>query len=189
MPPKSDARQQMIRSGMELFRERGVHRTAFADVLERSGAPRGSVYYYFPGGREQFSTEVVEWAGTTMADGLRALGDARTPAQAFDAFTSAWREQLLASDYEAGCPILAAAIEGAEGGEARRAAGAAFSSWLDVLAHSLSPTPSDEDRALAATLLAGVEGAVALARGMQSIEPYDRVVTTLRDLVLRSTES
>src|SRR3712207_8589123 len=48
-----------------LFRssERGVQGTSFADVLEHSGAPRGSIYHHFGGGKTQLAEEATRWAG------------------------------------------------------------------------------------------------------------------------------
>ena len=62
MPRQSDARDRMIQSAALLFRERGIEGTAFADVLQRSGAPRGSVYHHFPGGKQQLAEEATRWA-------------------------------------------------------------------------------------------------------------------------------
>src|SRR5207245_307823 len=62
MPRKSEARQKMIESAALLFRERGIHGTSFADVLAHSGAPRGSVYHHFSGGKTQLAEETIRWA-------------------------------------------------------------------------------------------------------------------------------
>jgi len=53
----------MVISAALLIRERGAHPTAIADVLEHSGAPRGSAYHYFPGGRTQLLCEAIDYAG------------------------------------------------------------------------------------------------------------------------------
>jgi hypothetical protein len=47
---RSDTKARMVQAAEQLLRERGHDATAFADVLERSGAPRGSVYFHFPAG-------------------------------------------------------------------------------------------------------------------------------------------
>lgn len=83
MTPTSDARTRMLESGVKLFRERGVHGTSFADVLEDSGAPRGSVYHHFPGGKAQFAEQVTVAAGEAMAAGLDALLDEHGPLDRF----------------------------------------------------------------------------------------------------------
>ncbi|HME48128.1 TetR/AcrR family transcriptional regulator, partial [Mycobacterium sp.] len=60
-------RERMVISAALLIRERGAHPTAIADVLEHSGAPRGSAYHYFPGGRTQLLCEAVDYAGDYVA--------------------------------------------------------------------------------------------------------------------------
>ncbi len=61
-------RERMVISAALLIRERGAHPTAIADVLEHSGAPRGSAYHYFPGGRTQLLCEAIDYAGEYIAD-------------------------------------------------------------------------------------------------------------------------
>ncbi len=60
-------RERMVRSAALLIRERGAHPTAIADVLEHSGAPRGSAYHYFPGGRTQLLCEAIDFAAEFVA--------------------------------------------------------------------------------------------------------------------------
>ena len=60
----------MVVSAALLMRERGAHSTAIADVLEHSGAPRGSAYHYFPGGRGQLLCEAVDYAAGYVADAI-----------------------------------------------------------------------------------------------------------------------
>src|SRR6185437_741270 len=60
MGRRSDTRQKIVQAARQLIRERGYNATAFSDVLELSGAPRGSVYYHFPGGKTQLAMEAAE---------------------------------------------------------------------------------------------------------------------------------
>src|SRR3954452_6007300 len=108
MPPRSDARDRMIRSAAILFRENGVRGTAFADVLEHSGAPRGSVYHHFPGGKRQLGEETPRYAGEYIAAGIVAALEDGAPVAAIEAFGADWLKILRDSDYAAGCPVAAA---------------------------------------------------------------------------------
>ena len=76
-------RERMVVSAALLIRERGAHPTAIADVLQHSGAPRGSAYHYFPGGRTQLLCEAIDYAGeyiaAKIADGRRADSTLSTP--------------------------------------------------------------------------------------------------------------
>ncbi len=183
MPRKSDAKERMILSGVELFRERGLQGTAFADVLEHSGAPRGSVYYHFPGGKEQFSAEVVQFAGKGIARGLRELLAEHGPAEALGLFVEMWSDGLVRSEFKAGCPVLAAIIDGDEAEPAREQAAVAFRRWDALLADALIEAGIARQRAQAfSTLaLAAIEGAVALSRAERSVAPLQRVAELLRE--------
>src|ERR1700740_1448472 len=113
MPRKSDARQRMIESAAQLFSERGIEGTSFADVLAHSGAPRGSVYHHFAGGKTQLVEDATRWAGEfTIAGAVAALERSDTVA-AIGSFRRHWSKVLRASDFERGCPIASAALEGA----------------------------------------------------------------------------
>ena len=176
MPRRSDARQRMLESGATLFRERGVSATAFADVLAHSGAPRGSVYHHFPGGREQFSAEVVAYAGRALSRRISAaapLGGHRL----VDLLVDHWQEVLAGTDLRGGCPVAAAASEAAADPGARDAAGAAFAHWTDRLERALvaDGVVAARARSLATLLLAAFEGAVLLARAQGSTAPVEAV--------------
>ena len=94
-------RERMVISAALLIRERGAHATAISDVLEHSGAPRGSAYHYFPGGRMQLLEEAVDYAGTYIAAKISAASSAL---DLLDSLMDGYREQLMRSDYRAGCP-------------------------------------------------------------------------------------
>ena len=98
----------MVVSAALLIRERGARPTAIADVLEHSGAPRGSAYHYFPGGRGQLLCEAVDYAADYVADAIGAAGSA---VAMLDVAVRFYRQGLLDSDYRAGCPVMAVAVE------------------------------------------------------------------------------
>src|SRR3954471_15468014 len=108
MPRESDARRRMIESAAVLFRERGVQGTSFSDVLAHSGAPRGSIYHPFQGGKRQLAEEATRWAGECIVAGaVAALAD-DDPVRAIDTFRRQWTKTLHGSDFSAGCVIVAA---------------------------------------------------------------------------------
>ena len=92
--PKTDARDRMIASTTALIRERGVEATALSDVLEHSGAPRGSIYHHFPGGKAQLVEEATRAAAGDFAAGMAAALEADDPLFALRAFADGWRAVL-----------------------------------------------------------------------------------------------
>src|SRR3954452_10633776 len=114
---KPHPRERMIESAIALFRERGIEGTSFSDVLEHSGAPRGSLYHWFPDGKAQLAEEATSYAGEVIAAGLAAALDEKDPVAAVNGFARLYRGLLRDSDFAAGCPIVSAGRRG--GGPAR----------------------------------------------------------------------
>lgn len=125
----------MILSAAALLREYGASATSTDRVLTHSGAPRGSVYHHFPGGRTQLIDEAVALAGDFIAGLIDAAAQAEDPAQAVDAFFALWRDRLVESGFRAGCPIVAVAVEtNDDAPQLARSAGAVFARRQDALA-------------------------------------------------------
>ncbi len=184
-PRRSDARERMLQSTTTLLSQRGARATSLDDILADSRAPRGSIYHHFPGGRAQLIEEAVERAGAGITQIIDQAGDL-TPVETFDAFVAAWRESLIGSSFRSGCPVLAVAIESNDDTPQLTAVAAhAFASWRGALAALLRRhgVPPAEARRLSNTVVAAIEGAVALSRADQSIQPFDDIARTLRPLL------
>jgi AcrR family transcriptional regulator len=182
-------RERMVISAALLIRERGAHPTAIADVLEHSGAPRGSAYHYFPGGRTQLLCEAIDYAGDYIA---ARIAKASNGVEALDDLIAYYRKQLVGSDYRAGCPVAAVAVESGDPAKAEQAtpvldrAAAAFSRWTGLIAQRLvadgvSAARADELAMLSTT---AIEGAIIVARASRDLKPLDVVHGQLRELLL-----
>jgi AcrR family transcriptional regulator len=190
MPRTSDARQKMIESAALLFSERGVRGTSFADVLADSGAPRGSVYHHFNGGKTQLTEEATRWAGEFTIAGAVAALERSDPAAAVGSFRRHWSKVLRTSEFGAGCPIASAALEGAQEPTARDIAGEIFDDWQRLVASALRNrgVPAARARSVSTLLLASLEGAIILCRAQRSLRPLERVASEL-ELVMSSALS
>lgn len=181
-------RERMIVSAALLIRERGAHPTAIADVLEHSGAPRGSAYHHFPGGRTQLLCEAVDYAGEFMAT---KLAQAPSSLDALDGLFSYYRKELQRSNFRAGCPVVAVAVEAGDPDKPERSqpvidrAAAAFTRWQDVIAQRLTAdgVAAPDAAALAMLVLASFEGAIVVSRAARDVEPLDLVQSQLRSLI------
>jgi len=174
----------MIRSAALLFRRNGVEGTAFSDVLERSGAPRGSIYHHFPGGKAELAEEATRYAGDFIAAALAAALAEDDPAATLRGFSAGLAGALGESGYADGCPVVAAALEGSRLPGARDAAGAAIERWEDLLAEAFEANrvPPVRARSLATLAIAAIEGAIVLARAQGSTAPIERVGDELERL-------
>jgi AcrR family transcriptional regulator len=168
----------MIRAATELFRERGYAATSFADVIARSGAPRGSIYHHFPQGKQQLAAEALRWYAEATARFLERALAGGSSADAVATFVTAMRDSLRASDFRAGCPIAAVALDltpdPAPDEEALPGAVvAAFDSWRTALGAAFrrdGATPA-QARRLATFVVSTVEGALILARAERDVQP------------------
>jgi AcrR family transcriptional regulator len=187
MPRKSDARQKMIESAALLFSERGVQGTSFTDVLAHSGAPRGSVYHHFSGGKTQLVEDATRWAGEFLIAGAVAAVDRSDPIAAVGLFRRHWSKILRASDFERGCKIASIAVEGSNEPTARDLAGDVFADWQTMVADALRRrgVAAARARSIATLLLASIEGAIILCRAQRSLRPLERVSDEL-ELVMAS---
>lgn len=181
----TDSRDRMVRSAAYLFRERGYSGTGFRDVIAHSGAPRGSIYHHFPGGKIELAEEAIRYAGEFLNAGLEAAVQGDDPGAAVDAFVGWWRLVLVKSDFRAGCPVVAVTVESHDDApQLAKAAAAAFERWQETLATGLSNSGIPDERAerLAAVIVASVEGATILCRARRDLRPLDDVVAELKYL-------
>ena len=178
----------MIRGAAQLLRERGYTGTGFREVIALTGAPRGSIYHHFPGGKAQLAGEAVDYVGGLARGAIEASLADGDPITALRAFVELWRAEFERSGRRAGCPIVAVAAESHDDApELLDAAAAAFAQWEDAFARSLHRAGVARTRAhrLSALVVSGVEGAIVLSRAKRDPQPLLDVAreleTTLRD--------
>jgi AcrR family transcriptional regulator len=182
-------RERMVVSAALLIRERGAHATAISDVLEHSGAPRGSAYHYFPGGRTQLLCEAVDYAGEHVG---AIVIEAEGSLELLETLIDKYRRQLLGSDFRAGCPIAAVSVEAGEEQDRERMApvieraAAVFDRWSELIAQRFiaDGIPADRANELAVLATSAIEGAILLARVRRDVAPLDLVHRQLRGLLL-----
>lgn len=182
----------MVAGAAQLIGARGVGATSVRELAKFTGAPLGSTYHYFPGGKDQLVGEAVGWVGGRVERLLARAGDDGTLA-VLEAFIVSWREFLVDSDYEASCPVLAVATEASPTRSARGKtptataglATAVFKSWQGLLVEVLVHDGVQSERAerLAWLIVASLEGAVVMARSQRSAEPLEAVAEEIRGLI------
>jgi AcrR family transcriptional regulator len=175
----ASSRDRMIVSTALLVRERGARATSLDDVLEHSGAPRCSIYHHFPGGRDQLLREATAYAGEYVA---RRLERADDPLAALDDLYAEYASNLRESDFRAGCPVVAVAVEGPG---LRDEAAAAFERWREAIARGLVEAGVDAARAdeLALLTISTFEGGIILARAYRDLAPLDNAYREIRERV------
>jgi AcrR family transcriptional regulator len=183
MVKKGDTKDRMIAAARRLFREHGYLGTALSDVVSESAAPRGSIYFHFPGGKEELASEVILLhAGDHIAHINRAAAATNTARQLIEAFMGRERDELISTDYREGCAMAPIAIEttpaSAQLSDANRRA---FQDLITTLAARLTEKNVPVSRAtqLATNVWSSVEGALILSRVLRSPEPFDLAIALL----------
>jgi AcrR family transcriptional regulator len=181
-------RQRMIETTAVLVRDNGVTDTSFSDVLVASGAPRGSLYHYFPGGKAQLIEEATRYGAGFVVARLAALLEQTDTASAIRRFGEGWGRLVRESDFATGCPLLAAALEGDRHPAARDAAGEGFIQWERLIAAGLGRdgVPAGQALSLATLIVSSLEGGVVLSRAQRTTEPLERVLDQIEHLIQAS---
>ena len=174
---KTDTKERILTTTADLFRRYGYTGTGLKQIVADANAPFGSVYHFFPGGKEQLGEEVIRRSGQMYFDLVMAVFDAAPDpvSGARDVFLGA-AEVLKATDYADACPIATVALEVASRSEPLRIATAdVFESWIRGAAQrtSAAGVPSERARELSMLLIMALEGAFILSRAMRSTEPLE----------------
>jgi AcrR family transcriptional regulator len=171
----STTRDRIIDSSAELFRRQGYTGTGVKQIVAEANAPFGSIYHFFPGGKEQLGAEVIRSSGRLYIQ-LFATIAAQAPdvTTAVGEFFSGAAETLVETDYADACPIATVALEVASTSEPLREATAeVFESWIAAATEYFTAAgiPRPRARELAFSMLSLLEGAFVFCRAMRTVEP------------------
>jgi TetR/AcrR family transcriptional repressor of lmrAB and yxaGH operons len=180
-----DTRQRMVATTATLLQRQGYHATGLNQILTESAAPKGSLYFHFPGGKEQLVEAAIAAAGDSL-DRFLGAHEAGSTLESLDAYLADVAGALEETAYLAGCPIATVALEVAPTSAALGAAcSAAFdrlierlADWLERDGFSAGPA-----RQTAQLLYSAIEGALLLAKARRSVEPLQVLRAQLPALV------
>ncbi|WP_231123170.1 TetR/AcrR family transcriptional regulator [Mycobacterium asiaticum] len=182
---RANTRKKMLVSAAQVMRERGAAGVTIDAVLSHSGAPRGSVYYHFPEGRNQILTEALRYAGESITATIDDAVDRGAKALIRE-FVEFWERLLSDGGFNAGCPVVAAAIGSADDELGLSAeAGLILGRWCTAMARAFVTEGFDEETAssLAVTSISALEGAIVLCRSTHSTRPLREVGDQLEFLI------
>ena len=184
MAKAPDSKWKTLAAAIKLFRQQGYHGTALHDILAAGGAPRGSLYFHFPGGKEEIGENALAIAGEAVRQGIVRAAEASDSVETFLTHVArAMAADLEKSDYQEGCPIATTALETSAQSEVLgNATRTAFKKWENEIKRGLERfgmTSEDADQ-VATTVLSQLEGALLLARTYRSPEPLQRAEQALK---------
>ncbi|MBA3867230.1 MAG: TetR/AcrR family transcriptional regulator [Solirubrobacterales bacterium] len=172
-----NTKERLLDSSGELFRRQGYMGTGVKQILAEAGAPFGSLYHHFPGGKSDLGAETVRRSGFLY--GL-LLGEFAGPevelAGGIRAFFAGAAGTLRETDYADACPIATVALEvSSSDEEMRQACADVFNAWIEggTARFELAGIPHARARTLVIQMLAALEGAFVLSRALRSTEPVE----------------
>ena len=173
----SGTRDRIVESSAELFRKQGYAATGVKQIVTAAQAPFGSLYHFFPGGKEQLGAEAVRVSGALYELLIPAVFDpAPDLVTGVRSFFAGAAEHLVETDYADACPIATVALEVSSSSEPMREACAdVFERWITAGAarHEEAGIDPVTARRLTIGMLTALEGAFVLARAMRSTEPLE----------------
>jgi TetR/AcrR family transcriptional repressor of lmrAB and yxaGH operons len=183
----SNAREQILQTTCDLLEKQGYHGTGLNEIVKESGAPKGSLYYYFPEGKEQITAEAVLQSGRVVSERIRSgLAAGSSGPKAIHDFILLLAENVERSGFAAGSPLTAVAMETATRSErinlaCRAAYGMLQGAFKDKLLEAgYSKTKAEE---LATFVVASIEGGIILSRVSHTADPLRLVAKQLKMLL------
>lgn len=185
----------MVLGAVDLLKRRGLNATSLREVVRHTSTPRGSLMHHFPRGKQQLIKEAVSHAGQEVSVPLKAALERYGARVGMRLFIAGWRQMLEASSYEAGCPVLAVALEEYIGEDAIPSrevqqqlltqVHGVFEDWQGALRRALVVGGYDETgaRRMATMIVAAVEGSVALCRAARNAQPLDDVGALIEEML------
>jgi TetR/AcrR family transcriptional regulator, lmrAB and yxaGH operons repressor len=185
MARTTDARKNVLAAAERLFCQQGYAATGLTQILTESGAPKGSFYFHFPGGKEQLAREVLAAYGARVEAGMRALARRcqGNPDRFVRGLSKGIAKEMASANWRMGSAAQNLANELAPANkEFMNALAATFAAWAGVAADIFAPVCASRRaaRRRATALVAALEGARALARATRSAEPFDAVTDQFR---------
>jgi TetR/AcrR family transcriptional regulator, lmrAB and yxaGH operons repressor len=187
----TDTRTRMLDTTARLLQQRGYHGTSLNDILAASAAPRGSLYFHFPGGKDQLVLEASRAAvGRVTQHRSEVLAAASSPAAAVRAFADGIVLLLEETDYQLGCPIAPIVLDGtSEVTDLSELCRQTFEEWIGLLREAFAEAGIAKQRAEALALLtqSSFEGALLIARAYRDSSPVLMVAGEVEAMVAAAT--
>lgn len=183
----STAREQILQTTRSLLEKQGYHGTGLNEIVKESGSPKGSLYHYFPAGKEQIVAEAVSGSGKETAERIRnGLMGSSSASKAVHDFILLVAENVERSGFSAGSPLTAVAMETATQSErinlaCREAYDMLQSAFEEKLVEcGFTKAKSGE---FAMFIVASIEGGIILSRTSHSADPLRLVAKQLKSLL------
>jgi len=185
-------RDQIIQATCDLLEAQGYHATGLQEIVDESGAPKGSLYYYFPDGKDEMAERAIRRTGRVISERIeRHLSQEQDPGKAIASFIRELAERVEGSGFQSGSPLTSVAMETAVKNErlnhacrkAYRQISLAFCAKLEESGFSARRAEHMAD-----LITSAIEGGIILSRTYHSGDPLRRVAAELQSLLAEEGE-
>ncbi|WP_182200960.1 TetR/AcrR family transcriptional regulator [Paraliobacillus salinarum] len=190
MKVKENAKVKLLKTASRLFQLQGYHGTGLNQITKESGAPKGSLYYHFPNGKEQLALESVKFTAESVAEQIAVgLQQSTEPVKAIQDFINDLADRFTKESAKDGIPIAAIALETSLTSETlRKACQTAYGSYQAIFTKKLMDAGFDEPKAkqLGVFINATIEGAFLLSFTTGNSQPLQIAAQQIPILLKRS---
>jgi len=175
----SNAREKILQTASKLMEKQGYHGTGLNEIIQKSGAPKGSLYYYFPEGKEQLTSESILRAGQIVSERFRdKTAGEPDPAKAIHDFLYMIAKRMEETKFYTGSTMTMIAMETvAESKRINKACQEGYAMLIGAFKDKLLLGGMDESKAsnMAEMIIAAVEGGIILSRTYQDANYLRRI--------------
>jgi TetR/AcrR family transcriptional repressor of lmrAB and yxaGH operons len=183
----SDTRDRLIRTTSRLLRKQGYAATGLNQVMAEADAPKGSMYFHFPGGKEELAAAALDRFSGRVGEAMAAtLASSESVEAAVVQMFDAEIARMERTDFMDGCAVAAVSLDAAADHPALAdATRRGLRAWIDLLSSALEAEgrQPDEARRLGSLIVAALEGIAVLGKGMQSTEAIAATRDALRTVL------
>ncbi|MGA0608634.1 TetR/AcrR family transcriptional regulator [Caldimonas sp. KR1-144] len=169
-----DSRARMIDAAILLMRHGGLSAAGINEIVKASGAPKGSVYHFFPQGKTQLAREALaEYSQRLLAVFEQGLRGGRTPGGKVRSVFRLFAQRLEDGEFRQSCAAGAVCLDlGPDLETVREVIATAFSAWIELLAGGIGFEDRRRARSFAGLMLTAIEGAGILGRAEHSSRSF-----------------
>lgn len=183
----ASTRDQIIEKTCELLELQGYHATGLNQIIKESGSPKGSLYYHFPGGKEELAIESISYVGNIVLERIQQnLAQVDDAAEAIHGFINNIAYNVEHSGFKKGGPITTIAMETATSSpRLRETCAHIYEQWQAAFVDKLEANGIEKTRAvqLATLIISAIEGGVILCRTRQRRIALEHVANEIRILI------
>ena len=182
--PALGSRERMLEATIALMRGSGLTGAGINEIVRESGAPKGSVYHFFPNGKVQIATEALTlYSRRVMAFIDGALAAKRQPADKIKSLFDAFARRVEEGEFRASCAFGTVCLDlDADLEELRAVVASAFADWVALIARHFEFADARRTKSYAGLVLTAIEGAYVRCRAERSSKPFKEAGAWLAEL-------